>query len=155
MSKLDERRKKYNIPPAPYGCFGDDIIVYRLPYEEKVGMIYLPQNDEAEPESRGVLVAAGLGALDVLADHLGEVGDIVWFGTFDGEEKHAGAGKKGRFLQMKISAIRGSEDKLEREQNYTVVRDAETGQHRYEPRAVAEARGKITIEQKTTKRKVA
>lgn len=133
MTKLDERRKKYSIPAAPYGCFGDDVIVYRLPYEERLASgLYLPQGDEAEPESRGVLVAAGLGALDVLADHLGEIGDVVWFGTFDGEEKHAGAGKKGRFLQMKISAIRGSEDKLDREKDYDIVRDAETGQHKYE-----------------------
>jgi len=69
----------YDIPPIPYLPVGKNVLVFRLPNEtvSKGGIIFAEVAQEPKPF--GVLVGAGLGAMDVLEDHLVRMGDIVWF----------------------------------------------------------------------------
>jgi chaperonin GroES len=137
MIKLDERIKQYDIPEIPYLPIHKDVLVFRMPDEEKTkGGLFVPKTT-SEPKSYGVIVAAGLGALDVMYSNLIELGDIVWFGTFEGEEKEisreVGSGGK-KLLQMKIEGIRGSVDAVDRSKGFDVVRNAD-GEHMYQPKA--------------------
>ena len=134
MTKLEQRIKQYDIPEIPYLPMHKDVLVFRMPDEERTaGGLYITQENR-EPKSYGILVAAGLGALDVLWPNLVEVGDVVWFSTYEGEEKEitreVGAeGKK--LLQMKVEGIRGSVDAVERAREFEVVLSKE-GKHEYQ-----------------------
>lgn len=136
MTKLDERRKQYDIPELPYLPVGKVILVYRLPSEEvtKSGLV-LPQvwteksedgtttSGQKSPEPKGVLVGAGLQALDVMRDHLIELGDVVYFGRFEGWEVEFQREKmkSGKYLiQMKIEGVLGSVDAIERMKAHAV-----------------------------------
>lgn len=136
MTKLEERRRHYDIPETPYLPMGKVILVYRLPSEEvtKSGLV-IPQvwteksddgtttTGQKSPDPKGVLVAAGLQALDVMRDHLIEIGDIVYFGRFEGWEVEfkREAMKSGKYLiQMKIEGLLGSVDAMERMKNHAV-----------------------------------
>lgn len=136
MTKLEERRRHYDIPETPYLPMGKVILVYRLPSEEvtKSGLV-IPQvwtektddgatiSGQKSPEPKGVLVAAGLQALDVMRDHLIEIGDIVYFGRFEGWEVEFQREKMkaGKYLiQMKIEGLLGSVDAIDRMKNYSV-----------------------------------
>jgi|SRR5688572_19135308 len=139
MSKLADRIKQYGIPDPPYLPMAKDILVFRMPAEEMTsGGIVMPSTSNA-PKSYGVLVAAGLRAMDKMAEHLVEIGDIVWFGKFEGEEEEIERekGASGKYLlQMKVEGLRGSVDALERVKNYTIVRNEDEtseayGQHFY------------------------
>lgn len=118
MSKLSQRIEEFGIPPIPSHPIGDICMVYRIPGAEKVGVLYVPE-EHREVAERGVLLAAGLGALDKLADHGVEIGDIVEFGRYAGRErqderarKEGEAGKA--ILRMKADDIQCSEDLIER-----------------------------------------
>jgi len=136
MTKLEQRIKQYDIPEIPYLPMHKDVLVFRMPDEEKTaGGLFIPQ-ENAEPKSYGVIVAAGLGAMDTMYSHLVELGDVVWFGTYEGEEKtvasEVGApGKK--LLQMKIEGIRGSVDAVERRKDFDIVM-GDDGKHMYQLR---------------------
>jgi chaperonin GroES len=135
MSKLEERRKLYGIPETPYLPMGKNVLVFRMPSETRTaGGLWVAESAQ-EPKPMGVLVAAGLGALDVMADHLVELGDVVWFGRFAGWEKEIQRdpeGKGKQILQMKVEDVLGSVDALERVPAYEAVRDSETGEHIYQ-----------------------
>lgn len=135
MSKLETRRKQYGIPPIPYLPQGKNVQVFRIPDQSvSAGGIIIPDT-HSEPQPVGVLVAAGLAALDIMADNLIEVGDVVWFGRFAGWEREVSRiaeGKGVKVLQMKIEDVLGSVDAVDRSsKRYRVVRDAETGEHSY------------------------
>ena len=138
MSKLSERIEKYKIPAIPYLPSGKTILVFRIESEEQDGLIFVPE-EHREVKDIGVLLAAGLAARDVFADHLIEIGDICWFGRFAGTERQVkrDVGAKGiKILAMKVEDILGSVDALERVKDYEVARDADTksegfGEHFY------------------------
>lgn len=128
MSKLTERRKLYDIPAAPYLPLGKNILVFRLPSETVTASGLLIVEDAQEPKPMGVIIAAGLGALDVLDSHLVEIGDIVWFGRFAGWEKEVQrdpGGKGKRILQMKVEDVLGSVDAIERSKDYEILLNEE------------------------------
>jgi chaperonin GroES len=133
--KLDDRRKKHGIPPNPYLPMGKNVLVFRLPAEEVTAGGIIIADSAKEPKPYGVLVGAGLAALDVMGDHLIELGDIVWFGRFAGWEKEIERDPEGKgkvILQCKIEDILGSVDALDRIKNCTVEK-SEDGTHYYEP----------------------
>lgn len=138
MSKLDERIKQYEIPAFPYGTIGDICLVYRIPGEEKTagGLLYVPETSK-EVKERAVLLSAGLTALDALADHQIELGDIVVIARYAGTERveSRDAGEAGKaFMRMKVGDIQGSEDLPERLKAYVLCRETEgeaAGQHYY------------------------
>lgn len=144
MSKLDERMKQYNIPPIPGLPMGKTILVYRIPPVDKTaGGLYIPETDQGEQEI-GVLLAAGLGALDVLKAALIEIGDVVWFGRFAGTNRtvRREAEKKAeQITPMKVEDIQLSVDALERLESYDIkefdIEGEPTGQHFYVPKKLA------------------
>jgi hypothetical protein len=87
---LDQRRLDYFIPYTAFRteCVFDRIYVYQISAKKQKdkfiddGLIYIPPSDQKGREqeaSRGIIVSAGLGALDRLASHGMEVGDIIQF----------------------------------------------------------------------------
>lgn len=139
LQKLDKIREKYKdkVPPVPYLPMGEVIMVYRLPSEDKTaGGLEIPEEYRA-PVSMGILIAAGLAARDIMADALIEIGDIVYFGRWEGEEKEfkRNAGQDGeKLLQLKMRGVLGSADALFRSQHYDIVRvtnDDGTTEHMY------------------------
>ncbi len=133
MSKLDERRKLYEIPDVPYLPMAKNVLVFRIPLQRSAGGLHLPET-HSDPNPFGVLVAAGLKARDIMREHLIEVGDVVWFGRFEGWEKEvdrerATAGKY--LLQLKIDGVLGSVDAKERAAKMDIAFDDTEGEHYY------------------------
>ncbi len=58
MSLLDEKRKEYGIPDAPYSPKGKVCLVYRLPPETRTagGLVIIETSQEPKPI--GILIAA-------------------------------------------------------------------------------------------------
>ena len=118
-------RKELDLPRPAYIPIGKNVLIYRLEGEEQtVGGIVIPQTSQ-EVKSRGILLAAGLAARDVLADGLIEIGDEVCFAYFAGrdrktEERDAGSAGKA-ILECKVEDILGSVDALERIKGYEIV----------------------------------
>jgi chaperonin GroES len=124
MSKLDERKKQYDMPRPAYLPLGKNVLIYRLEGEEKtVGGIVIPQTSQ-EVKSRGILLAAGLQARDVLADGLIDIGDEVCFAHYAGRdrevEKREGKAPS-KILECKVEDILGSVDALDRIKDYDIV----------------------------------
>lgn len=128
MTKLEKLRKDYDIPNAPYLPMGKTCLVFRMPAEEKTaGGLYIPE-EHAGPKSYGVLVAAGLQAREILRDALIEIGDVVHFGRFEGQESEfkREAAASGRYLlQLKVEGILGSVDALDRIKEYEIEENDE------------------------------
>ena len=123
MSKLEERMKQYGIPPIPGLPMGKTILVFRIPPQEKTaGGLFIPETEQGEQEV-GVLLAAGLGALDILKAALIEIGDVVWFGRFAGTNRtvrrEAGS-KSEQITPMKVEDIQLSVDAFERLKDYDI-----------------------------------
>ena len=122
-TKLDRLRKQYDIPDVPYLPLGKVCLVFRMPSEEKTaGGLYVPE-DNRGPKSYGVLVAAGLAAREILRDALIEIGDIVHFGRYEGDEsefKRVAASSGIKLLQLKVEGILGSVDALKRVTEYEI-----------------------------------
>lgn len=127
-------RKELDIPALPYLPLGKNVLIFRLKGEEKTkGGIIVPDVHK-EVKSRGILLAAGLAARDVLADGLIEIGDEVCFAYFAGrdrksEEREAGQ-EAASILECKVEDVLGSVDALERIKGYDIVpvTDPETGE---------------------------
>lgn len=127
-------RKELDIPQIGYLPMGKNVLIFRLQGEEKTrGGIIVPDVHK-EVKSRGILLAAGLQARDILADGLIEIGDEVCFAYFAGrdrknEERDAGTAGKS-ILECKVEDILGSVDALERVKDYdiTPVTIPETGE---------------------------
>lgn len=148
MTKLDERRKLYNIPELPYLPAYKVVLVFRLPSETRTaGGLYVP-DEHREPKPMGVLLGAGLAALDIMRDHLIEVGDVVWFGHFAGWEKEIERDPEGtgrQILQLKVDELLGSVDALERiGTTHSLAYDDDEGQHSYEEKVRNGSHGKRT-----------
>lgn len=123
MSLLIERRRLYGIPSPPYVPMGKNVLIFRLPSETMtVGGLYIADTaQDAKP--MGVVMSAGLGALDIMAHHLIEIGDVVWFARFAGWEKEVQRDPEGKgksILQLKIEEVLGSVDALDRIDRYSI-----------------------------------
>lgn len=118
---LEAKRKKYDIPEIPYAPIGKNVLIWRIEGEEKTaGGLYVPETSK-EVKSRGVLLAAGLAAMDIFADNLVEVGDEVCFAHYAGRERDAEkvvGGVSKRILECKAEDVLGSVDAIKRSQNY-------------------------------------
>ncbi len=113
-----------DIPPLAYLPIGKNVLIYRLEGEEKtIGGIVIPQTSQ-EVKSRGILLAAGLAARDILADGLIEIGDEVCFAHYAGRdrevEKREGRAPS-RILECKVEDGLCSVDALDRVKDYDIV----------------------------------
>lgn len=133
MNTLEKRRKQYGIPETPYLPIARNVLVFRLPMEERTaGGLFIAETAQ-QAKRQGVLVAAGLKARDVFADHLVEIGDIVYFGRFAGDEdefRRDPEGKAKRIIELKCEDINGSVDAWARAAEYEIDRN-EDGEHFY------------------------
>jgi co-chaperonin GroES (HSP10) len=124
MSKLDDRRKQYGIPSLVYMPRGKTVVVWRLPADEKTaGGLYIPGVAE-DVKSRGILLACGLAARDLLGDDLIEVGDEVYFKRFSAVEREVGRAETkttAKLLEMAAEDILGSSDVLDRVKDYEIT----------------------------------
>ena len=110
---VKEKAKKagINLPDRWYLPLGKLCLIARLPTRNRTeGGLWLADTD-TEPPLYGILIAAGLGARDIMKEALIEVGDVVKFGKFEGaeEEFKRESAKQGQYLlQVKIEGINGS-----------------------------------------------
>jgi chaperonin GroES len=116
--------KHLDIPPLGYLPIGKNVLIYRIEGEEKTkGGIIVPEVHK-EVKSRGILLAAGLQARDILADGLIEIGDEVCFAHYAGRdrevEKREGKAPS-KILECKVEDVLGSVDALERVKGYDIV----------------------------------
>lgn len=130
---LDEKRKKYDIPQIPYLPIGKNVLIWRIEAEEKTpGGLHIPDTSK-EVKSRGVLLAAGLAAMDIFADNLVEVGDEVCFAHYAGRDRETGERIAGatskKILECKAEDVLGSVDAIERSKGYRVYIDEDNEHH--------------------------
>ncbi len=116
MTKLEERIKKYDIPPLLYAPVFDRCLVYQIDTVEsdtfEGSCLVKPEvtkRRERNGSPRGVLVGAGLKALDILGSHGIELGDIVWFARM-AMWKHEIDASNRVFSVIRAGEITGSED---------------------------------------------
>ena len=131
--------EKHGIPRLPYFPAFDRVLVYQLAdaVSDKVGegsLLYKPESvksREERAECRGILLAAGAGAMDHLYSHGIEVGDIVWFSRL-AIWRHVGAtinGKDVEFMFLRSADLAGSEDHLQRVLAGEADMEVDEGEH--------------------------
>jgi hypothetical protein len=84
---LKSRIEKYSIPPWPGQALYHRVFIWNVPDEfaaadrSEGGIIYTDERHELEKSRcpRGVIVSAGQGALEVMASHGMQLGDMVYF----------------------------------------------------------------------------
>lgn len=85
--KLEDIRKKYpeyKIPDLDAQPLYTNIIVWRIPESDRTkGGLYVPETSKM-PRSKGVLLAAGLKAMDELNSYGTKIGDVVEFAKYAG-----------------------------------------------------------------------
>jgi len=89
---LEQRVREYNIPKWPGSCCFNSILIYRVPSETasretyaQDGKIIMPETTKSYREfrsPRGIVVAAGLVAADVLRGHGICLGDMIWMSSW-------------------------------------------------------------------------
>ncbi len=147
---LKKRIKEFAIPPAALNRqpLWDKVIIWRLDTREEktAGGLYIPEKvthkDGTESDlqtiisHRGVLLKAGLRALDSLRDYEVELGHIVHFGRYAGQDetvvkRGAGAADEAHIVVLSLAEITSSEDLALNLSNGTasIEYDDATGQH--------------------------
>lgn len=153
---LMKRMLELDIPAWPgQACF-ERVIVYKIPDEASAGetfaadgVIIKPDNrreTDKDRSPRGIIVSAGLAAMDVLVSNGMEIGELVWFSPhvpYRFEVGKRADGAKLEFYFMNVGDIVLSEDilqrvvdeklKLERRMNGPVWQHIYNGNPRTEP----------------------
>ena len=141
---LMKRVKEFDIPEWPgQACF-ERVIVYRIPDDSSAsetyaegGVIVKPENRlEADKDRspRGVVVSAGLAAMDILVSNGMQVGELVWFAPhvpFRFEVGKRPDGQRLEFYFMNVGDIVLSEDILQRTMDGEIVLGQQGNQHMY------------------------
>lgn len=111
--KLKLRCQEVGIEPPTYQPMDNNVVVWRLPpLEMSRGGIVMPQ-DAQSPHSKGILLAVGPRARDVLYSNGIEEGDVVIFARFAGWETKDRTPTKEldtEYLILKDRDIIGSDD---------------------------------------------
>lgn len=141
-SLLDKRIREFNIPQWPGQAMYARIIVYRLPDKASKrttfaegGLIEKPDtiaSDTKWRSPRGVIVSAGLQAMDILRGNGIGLGDIIWMAShtpwrFEVDRKVDGESVEFHFMQAGDVVI--SEDLIERMRNKTAQVEIRDGRH--------------------------
>jgi len=144
-SLLERRVAEFAIPAWPGQALYERVIIYRIPDAASAretfsegGSIIKPdmtQQTQKDRSPRGVVVSAGLQALDILRGHGMELGELVWFAPhvpYRFEVEKAG-GKPVEFYFMNAGDIVLSEDVTVRiaEKRLWVEFDREKKHHVY------------------------
>lgn len=145
MTLLEKRLKDYGISPCPYQPAFDRIVVYKLADEmsardtySKDGVIVKPDAVKArdkETAPRGVLIAAGVGAMDYLRSNAIELGHVVWvvrLSPWQHTVERDAEGREVGLMFLRAGDIVGSEDVLDMIRKKKVrVKVGDDGQHQY------------------------
>lgn len=146
-SLLVERAKEYGFQIPTFQPRGTNVVVWRLPpIETSPGGIHIIA-DEQSPHVKGVLVAAGPGALDSFESEGITLGQIVIFKRFSGWEVNdqtPEALRACRILMISASDVIGSDDLRDALESGKAkyVKGAD-GRHRLEVRALSEKKAKV------------
>ncbi len=146
MSLLADRIKKYQLPACPYEPTFDRIIIYTLPESKADRETFVPggkilkldivADAERKESPRGILMAAGLEARDILRGHGIDLGHIVWVARFSPwrhEIELTATGKTIEMMFMRAGDIVGSEDvKAAVDKGLIIVKYCDDGKHRYD-----------------------
>lgn len=112
-SLLAWRMRDWNVPPNVSQPIDDQVIVWRLPpLQQSAGGLLIP-DDMKSPNVRGILLAMGPRAMDVLCSNGIEVGHIVVFARFAGWEPDDNTpefARHSQILMLKAKDINSSDD---------------------------------------------
>lgn len=122
---LARRIEEYNIPAWPGMILFERVLIYKIPDEESAsetagdGVIIKPKtriDTDSARCPRGIIVSAGLRALDVLHAYGMQLGELVWFAPHVPYRFQVGVrgGKDVEFSFMNVGDIVLSEDILDR-----------------------------------------
>jgi len=137
---LARKVQEHSIPPWPGEVPFWRILVYRIPDEfsanEKVGRIYKPTTTldlQKNRSPRGIIVSAGLAAMDSLRDHGMKIGDMVWISPNCVYRVETGRNEKGsiEFFFAYVGEIVLNEDIPERLTSGEIKLEREGRNHIY------------------------
>lgn len=144
LSLLLQRMKEFEIPEWPGEAVFEEVLLYCLPDEgaasetfSKDGMIVKPDTRKAidiARSPRGIVVSAGLKAMDIMDAHGMQVGELVWFAPHVPYRFEVGRNEKGPilFMFMNVADIKLSEDVPTRLANGDIVLTKNSkGEHVY------------------------
>lgn len=141
-SLLDRRIAEYEIPMWPGEATFARILVYRIPDKAAKrktfidgGAIVMPETVHSNNEfrsPRGIIVSAGLQAMDILRGNGMQLGEMIWMSShtpwrFEVDTK--GDGKPVEFYFMQAGDVTLSEDLLEARQEGKIRVELREGKH--------------------------
>lgn len=141
-SLLERRVREFKIPKWPGRCSFERVLIYRIPDDhaanEKTasGLLYKPSSRKATDEARsprGIIVSAGLEALDIMRAHGKKLGDLVWFAPWTPQRFEVGRTEKADidFDFMNVGEIVLDEDEEKRIESGELTLVFQDGKHKY------------------------
>lgn len=115
MSRLLKKRmREFDVRDVTFAPIDDDVLVWRLPPLEVSGSgrLFIPQ-DAQSPHIKGLLMAMGPRAMDILVSNGIDLGHIVTWKRFAGSEFHDHTTKRkleAEYIVLKARDIIGSDD---------------------------------------------
>jgi hypothetical protein len=141
---LDQRIRKFKIPKWPGQAMYGRIIVYRLPDKAaaresftKGGLIVKPESVASDTKwrsPRGVIVSAGLQAMDILRGNGMGLGEIIWMASHTPwrfEVDRTTDGQSIEFFFMQAGDVVISEDLLGRMAGGSAQIEIRDGKHQF------------------------
>lgn len=112
-SLLEWRKRCWGIPNHTFQPIDNQVVIWRLPpLRLSAGGLIIPE-DQQSPNVKGVILAMGPRAMDLLYSNGIELGHIVLFARFAGWEPHDNTPEYARHNQVlivKSTDINGSDD---------------------------------------------
>lgn len=144
---LEQRCREWQIDPPTFAPMDANCVVWRLPpLKETKGGIIIPE-DQQSPHAKGLLLAAGPRAMDVLVSNGIAVGHIVIFARFAGWEttdQTAEYAKSQQILMLRERDIIGSDDlKKELDSGRARYVLGDDGRHRLERKLISGRKEKL------------
>lgn len=111
--KLEARCREVGVDPPTYAPLDNNVVCWRLPpLEISAGGIVIP-SEHASPHVKGIVMAVGPRARDVLFSNGIELGDVVIWARFSGwemKDKQVGKELNDEYVVLKDRDILGSDD---------------------------------------------
>jgi hypothetical protein len=140
---LRDRIVEFSIPDAPGQIGFDEVMIFQIPDDEMGGEKFGKDSALYKPETiadsdkrrcpRGVIISAGLSALDMLRDHGMQLGEMVLFSPYSMHrfEVKRTKGKSVEFCFMHVSDVKVSADIPGRLVSGELTMVYENGNHLY------------------------
>jgi hypothetical protein len=107
---LKARLREYDVPSWPGETPFARVLVYRIPDEAAASETFVPGGVIVKAETkrdvdiarspRGIIVSAGLEAMDIMHDHGMALGDLVWIAPHSPYRFDFGKDEKGRSIEF-------------------------------------------------------